>query len=252
MSRLEAVLSKLLAWYAENRRDLPWRETSDPYAILISEVMLQQTQVERVLPKYRAWLRCWPTLTDLAAASTADILIAWQGLGYNRRALNLKRLAETAVAEYGGSLPTEVTALEALPGIGAYTARAVAIFSRAAPELALDTNVRRMLWRLFFGRDDVVPPSDQQIAEKVLPAVQMLRSDILHQTMMDFGSAVCLQRQPRCTSCPLVADAEPARVLSRHRQTGQSEGPRRFARATVLCAVGLLMCCVSIGRQRRR
>ena len=165
----------LLTWYAEHRRDLPWRRTRDPYAILVSEVMLQQTQVERVLPRYLAWLERWPTVEALAAASPGDVIRAWQGLGYNRRGLNLLRAAQR-VSESGW--PDDLTEL---PGVGPYTAAALANFAFGRPELPVDTNVRRVQERT---RHEF--------------------SSASAQALMDLGATVCLARIPRCDSCPLA------------------------------------------------
>jgi A/G-specific adenine glycosylase len=165
----------LLAWFAEHGRDLPWRRTRDPYAILVSEVMLQQTQVERVIAHWYAWLERWPTAESLADAPAADAIRAWQGLGYNRRALNLHRAAQ-AIAREGW--PDDLTEL---PGVGRYTADAVAAFAFERPVLPVDTNVRRVQERTGhpFG-----PGSGQ--------------------ALMDLGATVCLARVPRCRVCPLA------------------------------------------------
>jgi A/G-specific adenine glycosylase len=199
----------LLAWFQANGRDLPWRRTRDPYAILVSEVMLQQTQVERVVPRWQAWLERWPTVDALAAASPADVIREWQGLGYNRRALNLHRAA-THVAAHGW--PVELTEL---PGVGRYTADAVASFAFGLPVLPVDTNVARVQERTghAFG-----PPCGQ--------------------ALMDLGATVCLARVPRCGECPLAAGCpsrgrryEPLRKQSRF------EGSFRQRRAAALRAV---------------
>src|SRR4051812_14715409 len=137
---IAAMQEGLLAWYAANRRDLPWRQTRDPYKILLSEVMLQQTQVPRVLPRWQAWLRRFPTIEALAAAPTADVLREWSGLGYNSRAVRLQAVARHVVAELGGQMPATVEGLLALPGIGDYTARAVACFAHEQDVPVLDTN----------------------------------------------------------------------------------------------------------------
>ena len=171
----------LLDWFAREGRDLPWRKTQDPYAILVSEVMLQQTQVERVVPRYLAWLQRWPTVHTLAAASPADVIRAWQGLGYNRRGLNLHRAARL-IAERGW--PDDLTEL---PGIGEYTAAALANFAFGRPELPVDTNVRR-------------------IGERTGHAFSARAA----QALMDLGATVCLARIPRCEHCPL-ASACPSR-----------------------------------------
>jgi A/G-specific adenine glycosylase len=196
----------LLAWYADHGRDLPWRKTRDPYAILVSEVMLQQTQVERVVPRYLRWLERWPTAAALAGASTAEVIREWQGLGYNRRAVNLKRAAE-AVAARGW--PEDLTEL---PGVGPYTAAAVANFAFDRPVLPLDTNVRRVLDRTGgeFG-----------------PAAA--------QALMDLGATVCLARIPRCGVCPLaVRCPSRGRRYEPLRRQSRFEGSFRQRRAATL------------------
>ena len=166
----------LLAWFAENGRDLPWRRTSDPYAILVSEVMLQQTQVVRVVPRYLRWLERWPTVEALAAAPTADVIREWSGLGYNRRAVNLQRTARV-VAESGW--PDDLTEL---PGVGPYTADAVCAFAFGEPILPLDTNVLRV---------------QQRTGHEFGPRTA--------QALFDLGREICIARVPRCDSCPLAA-----------------------------------------------
>ena len=196
----------LLAWFEANGRDLPWRRTRDPYAILVSEVMLQQTQVERVVPPYLAWIERWPTAQALAAASPADVIRAWQGLGYNRRALSLHRAA-CHVAEHGW--PEDLTKL---PGVGRYTADAVSNFALGLPVLPVDTNVRRVQERTGYSFG---PASGQ--------------------ALMDLGATICLARIPRCDSCPL-ADACPSRG-SRYeplRKQSRFEGSFRQRRAETL------------------
>jgi A/G-specific adenine glycosylase len=196
----------LLAWHGIRGRDLPWRRTRDPYAILVSEVMLQQTQVERVVPRYLRWLQRWPTVGTLAAASTADVIREWQGLGYNRRALNLHRTAQ-AVAE--GGWPDDLTAL---PGIGPYTAAAVRNFAFGEPVLPLDVNVSRV---------------QRRTGHAFSPAAA--------QALMDLGATVCLARVPRCGSCPLE-EACPSRGVRDEpaRRQGRFEGSFRQRRAATL------------------
>jgi A/G-specific adenine glycosylase len=200
------VKAQLLAWYAEHGRDLPWRRTRDPYAILVSEVMLQQTQVPRVVPRYLEWLERWPTADALAAAPRADVIRAWQGLGYNRRAVNLHGAAQ-AVAASGW--PDDLTEL---PGVGPYTAAAVACFAFSAPVLPLDTNVLRV-------QERTRQAFDHECA----------------QALFDLGREVCLARVPRCGACPLAAGC-PSRG-SRYepaRKQGPFEGSFRQKRARVL------------------
>jgi len=200
------VREALLDWYAERGRELPRRETQDPYAILVSEVMLQQTQASRVAPRWVAWLERWPTAQSLAAAPTAEVIRAWQGLGYNRRAVSLQR-AVRVVAERGW--PDDLTEL---PGVGPYTAAAVDCFAFGRPVLPVDVNVRRVQERT--GED-----FDHTCA----------------QALMDLGATVCIARVPRCGECPL-ADACPSRGrrFEALRKQGPFEGSFRQRRARTL------------------
>ena len=201
--------SLLLAWYRTSARDLPWRRTRDPYAILVSEVMLQQTQVERVVPRYLAWLERWPTVGTLAAATPADVIREWQGLGYNRRAVNLHRAARSVARD---GWPADLTTL---PGVGPYTAAAVRCFALGENVLPVDVNVERVLRRT----------SHAFTASSA-------------QALMDLGATVCLARVPRCDDCPLASNCpsrgtrdEPAR------RQGPFEGSFRQRRATTLRVV---------------
>jgi len=175
----------ILSWYDTFKRDLPWRGDPDPYHILVSEIMLQQTQVDRVIPKYLAFLDRFPSLKDLATASIADVLRQWQGLGYNRRALNLKRAAEATVRDHGGRLPGTVHDLETLPGIGKYTAHAVASFAFGLQVPVVDTNVRRVLSN-FVGRE-LTDRETWKLAERLLPEG---RAADWNQALMDYGALV--------------------------------------------------------------
>ena len=200
------IEQRLGEWFAANGRDLPWRHTRDPYAILVSEVMLQQTQVSRVLPRWEEWLRRWPTVAALAAALPADVIRAWQGLGYNRRGLNLWRAA-CAVAEHGW--PDDLTEL---PGVGPYTAAAVGNFAFGRPVLPVDVNIGRVIERTgaSFGPDAA-------------------------QALFDLGATVCLARVPRCGECPLAAEC-PSRgqTYEPARRQGPFEGSFRQRRAVLL------------------
>jgi A/G-specific adenine glycosylase len=201
--------SHLLAWFETNRRDLPWRKTEDPYAILVSEVMLQQTQVERAVPRYLEWLQRWPTPAALAAATPADVIKAWQGLGYNRRAVNLHRAAKRIASQ---GWPEDLTEL---PGVGRYTADAIAAFAFGQPVLPVDTNVRRL---------------QERTGHAFGPGCG--------QALMDLGATVCLARVPRCGACPL-AERCPSRGRRYPplRKQSRFEGSFRQRRARLLRAV---------------
>jgi len=213
----------VLAWYDANGRDLPWRRTRDPYAILVSEVMAQQTQVARVIAYYERWLERWPSPAALAAASPADVLGAWVGLGYNRRAL---RLREAAAIVARDGWPGDAAGLRALPGVGPYTAAAVASFAFGEPVAAVDTNVRRVAGRL--GADP----------QALLPHE---RAADWNQAAMELGAVFCTARRPRCDACPAgpwcpshgrVAAPPPRRA------TGERfEGSDRWARGRVIAAL---------------
>ena len=201
--------AKLLAWFREHGRDLPWRRTRDPYAILVSEVMAQQTQLERVLPRWERWMERWPTVDSLAAAPPADVIREWQGLGYNRRALAIHEAAKQ-VAEHGW--PDDLTEL---PGVGRYTADAVACFAFERDVLPVDVNVRRV---------------SERTGHSFSPAAA--------QALMDLGKSVCLARVPRCGVCPLAA-ACPSRGarFAPARKQGPYEGSFRQRRAEALRTV---------------
>lgn len=218
--RARALQTRLLTWYAENRRDLPWRRTTDPYAVLVSEVMLQQTQVPRVVPRYQEWLCVWPDLESLAAAPLADVLRRWQGLGYNNRARRLRDCAAAAVAATAPGrrpeLPRELSALCALPGIGPYTARAVLVFAHNEDLAAVDANVRRVLTHILRLPEDLTAGQLQTVADAVLPRG---RSRDWHNALMDYGS--------------LVLTARSTGIAPVSRQ-GRFEGSRRQKRALLL------------------
>jgi A/G-specific adenine glycosylase len=203
------VRELLLAWYGRNGRDLPWRRTRDPYAILVSEVMLQQTQVERVIRRWHEWLECWPTVHALAEASPAEVIVAWQGLGYNRRAVNLHRAARH-VAEHGW--PDDLTEL---PGVGPYTAAAVANFAFGRGVLPVDVNIGRV-------QERTGERFDAECA----------------QALFDLGATICLARIPRCGECPLAAVCPSrGRRYEPLRKQGAFEGSFRQRRAHALRAV---------------
>src|SRR3954465_14590055 len=195
---------RLLEWYRKNGRDLPWRQTRDPYRILVSEVMLQQTQVDRVLPKYREWLDKYPTLGALAAAPEDEVSAAWRPLGYNIRPQRLHAIARESVTRYGGELPGAGAALRSFKGIGAYTAGAVLSFAFGQRAAILDTNVARVLFRVFVGSGDPKSHAMRRhlwdVSRTVLPIRHVFD---FNQALMDFGATLCTARKPQCPTCPL-------------------------------------------------
>jgi len=197
---------KLLGWYDANGRSLPWRETSDPYHILVSEIMLQQTQVDRVIPKYHEFLRRYPTFERLARARPAEVRRTWYPLGYNIRPRRLQAIAREAVASYGGKLPADETTLLSFKGIGAYTAGAIRSFAFRERAAILDTNVARVLFRVFIGRGTPKAHATTKklwaISASVLPRT---RAFDFNQALMDFGAMLCTARKPKCLMCPMAS-----------------------------------------------
>jgi A/G-specific adenine glycosylase len=202
--RLGAFQRRLLAWFRTNGRDLPWRRTRDPYKILVSEVMLQQTQVERVRDYYRRFLREYPTVRDLAAAHPARVRESWEGLGYYARAKNLHAAARTVAERHGGHFPRRVEDVMTLPGVGRYTAGAVVSFAYGETAPVLDTNVRRVLSRVFVRRRPASPAKLERrlwaLAEAAIPIGRVWE---FNQSLMDFGATVCTARNPKCGICPM-------------------------------------------------
>ncbi|HEY3197489.1 MAG TPA: A/G-specific adenine glycosylase [Nitrospirales bacterium] len=194
---------RLLKWYAQHGRDLPWRHTADPYHILVSEIMLQQTQVDRVLPKYQEWLVKYPTMEDLAEAPLAEVKKNWYPLGYNIRPVRLHSIACDSVARYGGSLPRAPEELLAFKGIGRYTAGAIRAFAFREDAAILDTNVRRVLQRIFVGSEQPKKTASTALwglSEALIPKG---RGYDFNQALMDFGATVCTARDPYCLLCPM-------------------------------------------------
>jgi A/G-specific adenine glycosylase len=192
----------LLGWYGTHGRDLPWRRTRVPYRVLVSEIMLQQTQVDRVIPKYRQFLRTYPTMRRLAAAPVDDVRRLWYPLGYNVRPLRLHAIARETVAKYRGRLPDDGEALRGLPGIGRYTAGAIRCFAYGRDVAVLDTNVRRVLGRVFLGKHRLARTRGDaafwDLAEALVPAGHGYD---FNQALMDFGATWCTPRRPRCAAC---------------------------------------------------
>lgn len=211
--------ARLLAWYARHGRSLPWRHTGDPYHILVSEVMLQQTQVDRVVPKYHQWLDRYPSLESLAAAPEEEVSRAWYPLGYNIRPRRLQAIAREAVARFDGRLPSDEATLRSFKGIGAYTAGAIRSFAFRQRAAIVDTNVARVLLRVFLGEGDAKRHATRRqvwrLSEALVPRVRVFD---FNQALMDFGATVCTARKPLCLACPMARfcraypfDPEPAR-----------------------------------------
>ena len=237
------VQTALLSWFAAAGRRLPWRGATDAYAILVSEVMLQQTQVDRVIPVYHAFLRRFPTFESLAEAPTADVIREWAGMGYNRRALNLQRAAQAVVERHSGALPADPRALRALPGVGEYTANALACFALGQQTAVVDTNVRRVLGRVFRWPSTPTEREAAETARRVLPEGEAWA---WNQALMDLGATVCTSRRPTCLLCPLreqcraagALEAEPAAVAEARAayrpRTERFEGSSRYYRGRVV------------------
>ncbi|MBI4610426.1 MAG: A/G-specific adenine glycosylase [Candidatus Rokubacteria bacterium] len=197
---------RLLAWYRRHRRDLPWRRTRDPYRILVSEIMLQQTQVDRVIPKYHEFLARYPTLDVLARAPLREVKRTWYPLGYNIRPVHLHGIARETLARYDGRIPADEKALRQLKGIGRYTAGAVLSFAFGRDAPILDTNVKRVLGRVFLGPRRLKRLKGQgALWELAAALVPRGRGYDFNQALMDFGATWCTPRKPRCLPCPMRA-----------------------------------------------
>jgi A/G-specific adenine glycosylase len=240
MGRIAADLN---AWFRREARDLPWRAPGfGAWGILVSEVMLQQTQVSRVIPALALWLARWPTPASLAASPAGDAVRMWARLGYPRRALRLHAAATVIADEHRGAVPDQVDALLALPGVGEYTARAVAAFAYGVRTPVVDTNVRRVLARAVLGRAEAGPPSlarDLALMDSVLPQ-DPAEARVANAAFMELGAVVCTARAPACGACPIAADCAwrlagyPAYDGPRRRGQGRFEGSDRQARGAVL------------------
>ena len=230
------VIDELRAWYAPRARAYPWRSRPTPYRVLVSEVMLQQTQASRVAPAFRSFLRRFPSVRSLAAAPAADVVRAWAGLGYDRRAVRLLEAARAIVEEHGGRVPRDSAALRALPGVGPYTAAAVASIAFGEPVPAIDVNVARVVARYRLGRE-----AHQERADRVRDAAEawLDRRDPggWNQALMDLGREVC-RPTPRCAACPLASGCAFRRAGRRPargpRRQGRFEGSFRQVRGRVL------------------
>jgi A/G-specific adenine glycosylase len=217
----------LLDWYrAHGRAHLPWRQTRDPYRIVVSEFMLQQTQVERVIPLYEAFVAALPDFAALAAADAGDAVRLWRGLGYNSRATRLHALARTVVERHGGRLPSEREALLALPGIGPYTASAVRAFAFDLDDVALDTNIRRIAHRTGFGLEHPPLATDAELDARARAALEPGTAHDWNSAMMDVGATICTARAPKCLLCPLrpgcvAAPVDAAQLAAQARRAGR-------------------------------
>lgn len=238
-----AIRRRILDWYRDHgRHDLPWRHTDDLYAVTLAEIMLQQTNVPKVVTKYHDFLALFPSWVALAAAPQSAVLTAWRGLGYNRRALNLHRAAQIVARDYAGTMPDDPAALEALPGIGPYTSRSIPAFGHNADVAAVDVNITRLL-RRWHDAPDMTPAAQRVAADALLP--QGASRD-WHNALMDFASIVCTKRAPRCDACPLArvcrsAGAPRDSEAPKKREPGRTESgrhiPRRIYRGRIVEAL---------------
>ena len=199
--------SKILQWYSHHKRHLPWRSDNiDPYYVVVSEFMLQQTQVPRVIEKFQEFMMKFPTISHVALASKAEVIHAWSGLGYNRRALLLHAFAQQVYQEYDGKIPNTKENLSKLPGMGPYTTGAILSFAFNLPEPAIDVNVRRIYMRHFHGKDQGLPMAkkeEQELYELIRSTIPENKSSALHNALMDFGSLICQRDKPLCPQCSL-------------------------------------------------
>jgi len=241
--RLRAIARRLSIWYAHNARDLPWRRVRDPYAIWVSEIMLQQTQVDAVQPYFERWLQTFPDIRALAAAPIDEVLRQWEGLGYYSRARNLHRAAQIVLREHGGRLPATRDALRKLPGIGPYTAAAIASIAFGADAAVVDGNVKRVLARLFLYEGDTRSTRGlrdlQALADRLIPTG---RAGDHNQASMDLGATICTPRQPRCAQCPLRT------LCVSYREGAQGRVPRTALRRKIPVRRALIGVVADAGR----
>lgn len=235
--RSAEVADRLLDWYSASARDLPWRRTRDPYHIWVSEIMLQQTRVETVIPYYERWMARFPTLEALADAPEEQVLKAWEGLGYYSRARNLHAAAREVVARYGGTVPDDPDAVASLKGIGPYTAGAILSIAFNRPVPAVDGNVLRVIARLYAIVDDIAQPATRRTIEELVRAmIPQDRPGDFNQALMDLGATICTPRRPRCLLCP-VRDLCEGRRAGRETELpvkGRAKAPRPVERAAAV------------------
>jgi A/G-specific adenine glycosylase len=231
------LAAALLEWYAAHARDLPWRRTGDPYAIWISEVMLQQTRVEVVIPYYQRWMRRFPSVRALAATSQQEVLALWEGLGYYSRARQAHRAAQAIVAQHGGRLPSSPDELARLPGIGRYTAAAIAAIAFGVDAVALDGNLRRVLSRIFdLDEDPRSPRGGHTLHRLASAALPRGHAASFNQALMDLGALICTPRSPSCGQCPVAWGCLALARGSVERRPVRRD-PRRIPRRQVTAAV---------------
>jgi A/G-specific adenine glycosylase len=241
------IQKALPAWYARHgRRALPWRTVRSPYRTLVSEFMLQQTQVDRVVPHFEAFVARFPGFASLASATVAEVVRAWKGLGYNARAIRLKAVADVVVAQYAGAMPSDTLSLAALPGIGAYTAAAIRAFAFDIDDAPVDTNVRRIVHRLNFGVEYPTRATPRELAALARSLVPAGGAHEWNSAMMDLGSAICTSRAPQCSRCPAqracaAAPIDAAELAARRRASAPAarepvrfEKTARYARGRIV------------------
>lgn len=245
-ARTSAFQQALLSWYAQHGRDLPWRRTRDPYAVVVSEMMLQQTQVSRVLEKHAEWMQAFPRLEDLARAPVKQVLRHWQGLGYNRRALYLQRLAQTVMQDHGGVFPRSKQELLKLPGVGPHTAGALMSFSFGSAKAIYDINAKRVVGRVLLGYKKLKTTSPEALDKLIDASIPDKKSIYaFNQALMDEGALICVAKRPRCKICPLkkvclscpdiqTAPATDLRFTSVAKETQFFGQPQRIWRGKIL------------------
>jgi A/G-specific adenine glycosylase len=238
--RKRGITSALLRWYKRDRRDLPWRDEKNPYRVLVSEVMLQQTQVARVLTKYPEFLRKFPSFRKLATASAADVIRAWRGMGYNSRVLRLRTLSQIVDRTLRGKLPSDIASLQQLPGIGRYTAHAVACFAFGQQVPVVDTNVVRVLGRLYPVPGEHALPETDSVWDLAASHLPRSKAHDWNQALMDLGATICTAARPRCETCPIrslcpSAHSVPRRTAAKAAtEPGRKGVPNRIYRGKII------------------
>jgi A/G-specific adenine glycosylase len=238
IGRKRRLTRSILRWYARNGRKLPWRAERNPYRVLVSEIMLQQTQVSRVLQKYPLFLRLFPTFSSLSKAKPGAVIRAWQGMGYNNRAIRLHQLSQTVVERYKGRLPSSIEELESLPGIGKYTAHAIACFATNKPVPVVDTNIRRVLGRMYPKHSKAMDV--WELAQRALPGT---RTYDWNQALMDLGATICVSSSPKCSLCPVRVTCPSAFIVKTNvakrvnREPSRDGIPHRIYRGRIVEAL---------------